>query len=119
VEHLDEEVEQHGRLDGLAGAGSDAEFGGGAGMAYSHSRLNDNPVSTNTYLQGSDWRFAWQALAGVKFDVAPGARLTAQYRYLRADGGRSRCATSGTPTATCLSGNNQSQSVDVGLELDL
>jgi len=55
----------------------------------------------------------------VKFDVAPGARLTAQYRYLRADGGRSRCATSGTPTATCLSGNNQSQSVDVGLELDL
>jgi len=94
-------------------------IGGGAGMAYSQSRLNDNPVGTNTYLQASDWRFAWQALAGVKFDVAPGARLTAQYRYLRADGGRSRCATSGTPTATCLSGNNQSQSVDVGLELDL
>lgn len=93
-------------------------IGGGAGMAYTRTRLNDNPVGTNTYLQTSGWRFAYQALAGVKFDVAPGARLTAMYRYFQTDDVRSRCGVAGIPTLSCIS-NNVDQSADLGLELDL
>lgn len=94
-------------------------LGAGAGMAYTHSRLNSDPILGNTYQQASDWRFAWQALAGVKFDVAPGARVTAAYRYLQTDNVRSKCGTGGAPTQTCITPKTADQSVDIGLELDL
>jgi opacity protein-like surface antigen len=94
-------------------------IGGGAGMAYTRSRLNDNPAGANTYLQASGWRFAYQGLAGFKVDVAPGARMTAMYRYFQTDNIRSRCGTTGAPTQTCVTPKTVDQGVDVGLELDL
>ena len=94
-------------------------IGAGAGLAYTKSYLSDNPMSTNTYLgSSSDIRFAWQGLAGVKVDVAPGARLTAAYRYMQIDGVRSSCGIAGAPTLTCRR-DTIDQGVDLGLELDL
>jgi len=94
-------------------------LGGGGGMAYTHGRLNSDPILGNTYQQTSDWRFAWQAIAGVKFDVAPGTRVTAAYRYFQTDKIRSKCGTGGAPTQTCITPKTADQSVDFGLELDL
>jgi opacity protein-like surface antigen len=94
-------------------------LGAGAGMAYTHSRLNSDPILGNTYQQASDWRFAWQALAGLKFDVAPGARVTAAYRYFQTDNIRSNCGTGGAPTQTCVTPKTADQGVDFGLEVDL
>jgi opacity protein-like surface antigen len=94
-------------------------IGGGAGLAYTQTRLSDNPTSTNIYLgSSSDWRFAWQAMAGFKVDVAPGARLTAAYRYMEVNGARSSCGTGGAPTLTCRR-NTIDQGVDLGVEIDL
>jgi opacity protein-like surface antigen len=94
-------------------------IGGGAGLAYTEARLSDNPTSTNRYLaSSSDWRFAWQAMAGFKVDVAPGARLTAAYRYMQINGVRSACGTGGAPTMSCRR-NAIDQGVDLGVELDL
>jgi opacity protein-like surface antigen len=75
---------------------------GGAGLAYTQNRLTDVPASTNLYLaSSSDIRFTWQGLAGLKMDVAPGARLTAAYRYMQVNGVRSACGTGGAATLTC------------------
>jgi len=94
-------------------------IGGGAGLAYTQTRLSDNPASTNLYLaSSSDWRFAWQGLAGFKVDVAPGARLTAAYRYMQVNGARSACGTGGAPTLSCRR-DTVDQGVDIGVELDL
>ena len=94
-------------------------IGGGAGLAYAQTRLSDNPASTNLYLaSSSDWRFAWQGMAGFKVDVAPGARLTAAYRYMEINGVRSACGTGGAPTMSCRR-NAIDQGVDFGIELDL
>ena len=94
-------------------------IGGGAGLAYTQTRLTDVPASTNIYLgSSSDLRFAWQAMAGLKVDVAPGARLTAAYRYMQVNGARSACGTGGAPTMTCRR-DAIDQGVDLGLELDL
>ena len=94
-------------------------IGGGAGLAYTEARLSDNPTSTNLYLaSSSDWRFAWQGMAGFKVDVAPGARLTAAYRYMQVNGARSACGTAGAPTFTCRR-DTVDQGVDIGVELDL
>ena len=93
-------------------------IGGGAGLAYAQTRLSDNPASTNLYLaSSSDWRFAWQGMAGFKVDVAPGARLTAAYRYMEINGVRSACGTGGAPTMSCRR-NAIDQGVDFGIELD-
>lgn len=94
-------------------------IGGGAGIAYTQARLTDSPASTNRYLaSSSDWRLAWQGLAGFKVDVAPGARLTAAYRYMQVNGARSACGTAGAPTFSCRR-DTVDQGVDVGVELDL
>ncbi len=94
-------------------------IGGGAGVAYTQTRLSDNPTSTNMYLaSSSDMRLAWQGLAGVKLDVAPGARLTAAYRYMQVNGARSACGNGGAATLTCRR-DTVDQGVDFGLELDL
>jgi len=94
-------------------------IGGGVGLAYTQARLSDNPTSTNLYLaSSSNLGLAWQGMAGFKVDVAPGARLTAAYRYMQVNGARSACGTGGAPTLTCRR-DTVDQGVDVGLELDL
>lgn len=54
----------------------------------------------------------------MKVDVAPGARLTAAYRYMQINGVRSACGTGGAPAMTCRR-NTIDQGVDLGVELDL
>jgi opacity protein-like surface antigen len=93
-------------------------IGGGAGMAYTHSRLND-PTGGNIYMKNSNWHFAWQGMAGFKLDVAPGARLSAMYRYFQVDDVAGRCGIAGQAPALACRASNTDQSVDLGLELDL
>jgi hypothetical protein len=93
-------------------------IGAGAGLAYTRSRLAD-ATTTNIFMKNSNWHFAYQGLAGVKVDVAPGARLTAMYRYFKTDDVRGFCGTAGQSPALPCSASNVDQSVDVGLELDL
>jgi opacity protein-like surface antigen len=93
-------------------------IGGGAGMAYTHTRLQD-PTGGTIYLKNSDWHFAWQGMAGLKFDVAPGARLSAMYRYFQVDDVAGRCGTAGQSPVLACRNSNTDQSVDIGLELDL
>ena len=92
-------------------------IGGGGGMAYTHTRLQD-PTGGNVYLTNSDWHFAWQGMAGVTVPVAPGARLSAMYRYMRMANVVGKCGIGGAPTLACK-GDNTDQSIDLGLEIAL
>ena len=74
-------------------------IGGGAGMAYTQSRINDNSLST-TYLQNSGWHFAYQGMAGLEIPLFPGAAFTAQYRWMHTDNVTSKCGTGGAATLT-------------------
>jgi opacity protein-like surface antigen len=62
-------------------------LGGGIGMAQ--VSLNDVEVSVlapgTTFVDDSDWVFAYQVGGGVAFQVAPGVDLTAEYRYFGTD----------------------------------
>lgn len=102
----------------------------GGGMAYTHGRLwhpnatNINlaisdPVPSTVYMTNSSWRFAWQTMAGVTVPVAPGARLSAMYRYMQVNGVSGKCGNAGLAPALACRGDNADHSVDLGLELDL
>jgi opacity protein-like surface antigen len=61
-------------------------LGGGIGMAQ--VSLNDVEVAVapgTTFVDDSDWVFAYQLGGGVAFQVAPGVDLTAEYRYFGTD----------------------------------
>lgn len=60
-------------------------LGGGLGAAkldfdYS-ARISVSSITTSTRGTADDWVFAWQAGAGLGFDLGNGMMLSAQYRY--------------------------------------
>lgn len=93
-------------------------IGGGVGMAYDQSRVNDW-AGGNIYLRNAGWHFAYQGMAGLDVPVAPGASITAQYRWMHTDNVTARCGTGGAPTLTCRKIGFDDQGVDLGLKLDL
>jgi opacity protein-like surface antigen len=92
-------------------------IGGGVGAAYTALRLSD-PTNANVYLQNKKWALAYDAMGGASLALSPTSRFTAMYRWMRVDGLDSHCGTAGAPTFTCKT-NLDSQSVDLGLEMDL
>jgi opacity protein-like surface antigen len=61
-------------------------LGGGLGMAQ--VSLNDVEVPAigpGTFVDDSDWVFAYQLGGGIAFQVAPGVDVTAEYRYFGTD----------------------------------
>lgn len=94
-------------------------IGGGAGMAYTYGQVNNATTPADVYLQNSGWRFAYQAMAGLEIPVAPGASLTAQYRWMHTGNVRARCGVAGAPALTCTKIGFDDQGVDLGLKIDL
>ena len=88
-------------------------IGGGAGMAYTQSRIND-PIGGTTYLQNAGWHFAYQGMAGLEIPVLPGAAITAQYRWMHTDNVTGRCGIGGAATLNCTKIGFNDQSVDLG-----
>lgn len=93
-------------------------IGGGAGMAYTYGRASD-PNGADVYLQNGGWHFAYQGMAGLEIPVAPGASLTALYRWMHTGNVKSRCGTSGAASLTCTKIGFDDQGVDLGLKIDL
>ncbi|MBD3759728.1 outer membrane beta-barrel protein, partial [Rhizorhabdus sp.] len=63
--------------------GFGAYIGGGAGVArVKYSGYN---VSGNDFLNDSDSKFAWQAIAGVRYPVSTNVDVGVKYRYFRVD----------------------------------
>ena len=92
-------------------------IGGGVGAAYADLKLTD-PSNANTYLQNRKWALAYDAMGGAALALSPTSRFTAMYRWMRVDGLDSHCGTAGAPTFNCKT-DLDSQSVDLGLEMDL
>ena len=60
--------------------------GGGVGMAQ--VSLNDvevRAIGPGTFVDDSDWVFAYQLGGGIAYQVAPGVEVTAEYRYFATD----------------------------------
>ena len=58
-------------------------IGGGAGYVWNDWKNSQFIRGTTTYrIDDNDGRFAYQAIAGVAFNIAPGLALTAEYRFL-------------------------------------
>ena len=91
-------------------------LGGGVGGAYVDMKAADG--GGNDYLRTSNWHFAYQFLAGAQIPFNESSRLTAMYRWLAVDGTSGKCAAGGPAIQTCKS-NINTQSVDLGLEMDM
>ena len=92
-------------------------IGAGVGGAYVDSSIN-NQAGTTNFLQTNSWQLAYDFMGGAEFPLGPTSRLTAMYRWLEVNGVTGLCGTSGAATLACRSDVN-SQSVDLGLEMDL
>jgi opacity protein-like surface antigen len=92
-------------------------IGAGIGGANVSANLRD-ATNANTYLKSDNWGMAYQLMGGASFPVTQNTRFTAMYRWLQVDNVHAACGTSGAPTLSCRSSLN-SQSVDLGLEMDL
>jgi opacity protein-like surface antigen len=86
----------------------------GAGIGYGWNETGLNRIDTFTFqtIHNDDWKFAYNAMAGLSIPMGTGYRLTGMYRWLHQDVGVSCAGTS------CSSGFNTS-SIDIGLEFDL
>ncbi|MDB5686849.1 MAG: outer membrane protein OmpA, partial [Rhizorhabdus sp.] len=73
----------NGLLDFGADDGISGYIGGGAGVA--RVKLSGYNISTTDFLDDSDSRFAYQAIAGVRFPVTTNVDLGVKYRYFRVD----------------------------------
>jgi opacity protein-like surface antigen len=93
-------------------------IGGGAGMAYTLSRVTDSTLA-NTYLQNSGWHFAYQGFAGLEIPVLPGAAISATYRWMHTNNVTAKCGTGGAATLNCSKIGLNDQSIDLGLKIDL
>lgn len=88
--------------------------GGGLGYAWNEIGVNNIAgVALPTTAHDDNWRFAYNFMAGASIPINDTSRLTGMYRWLHEDVGV-YCGT----TVKC-GGNLNSQSVDLGIELDL
>jgi opacity protein-like surface antigen len=92
-------------------------IGAGIGAAYTSSDLRD-PTNANTYLTSHKWAPAYQFMGGAEVPLSQSSRFTAMYRWLQIDGTPDSCGVSGAATMACRS-NLNTQSIDLGLEMDL
>lgn len=90
--------------------------GMGVGAAYVDTSLGD---AANTYLRQNRWDLAYSFMAGLAMPLDETSRLTAMYRWMQVRDGGHRCATGGTVLSACLDNNIDSQSVDLGYQIDL
>jgi opacity protein-like surface antigen len=88
-------------------------IGGGVGYAWNQVGLNGVGGTAITPLHNDSWRFAYNALAGVAVPFRRNARFTLGYRWLHEDIGID-CA---IVSAHC-SGQLNSHSIDIGIEID-
>ena len=75
----------NGKLDigddhGIAGF-----VGGGAGMARVGANEYRNRADATPFLDGSDWKLAWQVFAGVRQPISDNIDLTLKYRFFNTD----------------------------------
>ena len=93
-------------------------IGGGIGGLYTASKLND-ATNANTYYRNHNWAFAYQLLAGAELPLSQSSRFTAMYRWLNVNDVNGRCGLTGLTPATACKADINSQSVDLGIELDM
>jgi opacity protein-like surface antigen len=91
--------------------------GAGVGAAYVATDIRD-PANLNTYYKSDKWALAYQFMGGAEIPLSPSSRFTAMYRWLQIDSLTGACGASGPASLSCKAGIN-SQSVDLGLEMDL
>ena len=91
-------------------------FGAGIGGAYADVDAADN--LGNDYLRSASWHFAYQVMGGAEMPINQTSRLTAMYRWLQVNDINSKCGIAGAPTYSCKA-NLNTQSLDLGLEMDL
>jgi opacity protein-like surface antigen len=70
-------------VNGLLDFGSDEGFSGyvGAGAGVARVKLSGYNVSADDFLNDTDSRFAWQAIAGVRYPVSSNVDVGLKYRY--------------------------------------
>jgi opacity protein-like surface antigen len=88
----------------------------GVGAAYTRTDISGGG---NNYLRQNRWDLAWSFMGGFALPVDETSRLTAMYRFMQVRDGGHRCAVSGTILTACLDNAIDSQSVDLGYEVDL
>jgi opacity protein-like surface antigen len=88
----------------------------GVGAAYTRTDLYG---SGNTYLRQNRWDLAYSFMSGFALPLDETSRLTAMYRFMQVRDGGHKCATSGSVMSVCLDNNIDSQSVDLGYQMDL
>ena len=92
--------------------------GAGVGGAYVNSSIQDVTGNVN-YLHASDWQLAYQLMGGIEIPMGPSTRMTAMYRWLEINSVNGSCSTGpGVASIGCHTDIN-SQSVDLGLEMDM
>jgi opacity protein-like surface antigen len=90
--------------------------GMGVGAAYVDTALGD---ATDTYLRQNRWDLAYSFMSGFALPLDQTSRLTAMYRWMQVRDGGHHCATGGTILSACLDNNIDSQSLDLGYQIDL
>ena len=90
--------------------------GMGVGAAYVNTTLGD---ASNTYLRQNRWDLAYSFMSGFALPVDETSRLSLMYRWMQVRDGGHRCAVSGTALSACLDNNIDSQSFDLGYQIDL
>ena len=79
----------------------------GAGIGAADTRYSD---PADTAFSGDQWAFAWQAIAGVRWEFAPDFSIYGEYRYQ----GATSVTIKGEPDIA-----NQSNNVTFGIRFDL
>jgi opacity protein-like surface antigen len=87
--------------------------GGGVGYAWNDAGLNAIGASTFDTIHDQAWHLVYNLMAGIAIPAGNGARYTVGYRWLHEDIGIS-CGSS-----VACSGKTNSNSIEVGLVLDL
>ena len=87
--------------------------GGGLGYAWNEIGVNNIAGVSFPTAHDDNWRFAYNFMAGASLPINDTSRITGMYRWLHEDIGV-YCG-----TVTKCSGNLNSQSIDLGIEMDL
>jgi outer membrane protein OmpA-like peptidoglycan-associated protein len=75
----------NGMLDIGDDDGVSAFVGGGVGMAQVKANNYRNFANATPFLDGSDWGFAWQLLAGARQAISDNVDITVRYRFFNVD----------------------------------
>ena len=92
-------------------------IGAGIGGAFTSVNLRD-PTNANTYMTAHAFAPAYQFMGGAEVPLSQSSRFTAMYRWLQVDSTSGSCGIAGAATLSCKS-NLNSQSIDLGLEMDI